>query len=120
MAIFDKVSGIEVTSGFKFQSTDGPLDVRLVVDYYNELGELVEGNGAYVGMMVYVKNETIIGNTTYPKGYYSYDGETWTDFKGAADRVQVNLGDGTKPYATITISTDEPTSGNNGDIWLKY
>lgn len=81
MAIFDKISGISTGSGFKYQS-EAPLDARLVVDYYSELAELVAATGAYAGMLVYVKNETSINTVTYPKGYYSYDGTTWTEFKG--------------------------------------
>lgn len=81
MAIFDKISGISTGSGFKYQS-EAPLDARLVVDYYSELAELVAATGAYAGMLVYVKNATTVNTITYPKGYYSYDGTAWTEFKG--------------------------------------
>jgi hypothetical protein len=114
MAIFDKISGISTGSGFKYQS-EAPLDARLVVDYYSELNELVEAKGAYVGMLVYVKTDT----EGHPKGHYNYEGNNiWTEFNAA--KVQVSLDDGSKPHATITISKDEPTDGNAGDIWFKY
>jgi hypothetical protein len=90
MAIFDKISGISTGSGFKYQS-EYPLDARLVVDYYSELAELVAAAGAYVGMLVYVKNETSINTATYPKGYYSYDGITWTEFKGTDTAGDYNV-----------------------------
>jgi len=127
MAIFDKISGIPADNGFKYQA-EAPLDARLVVDYYSELAELAEGHGAYIGMLVYVKSETTTaGGITFPKGYYFYDGVIWAEFKGAgtsnaegADKVRVTLDDGSKPYATITISAEEPDGGNIGDIWFKY
>lgn len=126
MAIFDKISGISTGSGFKYRS-EAPLDARLVVDTFSELAELVDGNGAYAGMLVYVKNGTTTGTITYPKGYYFYDGVNWAEFKGTgtsnaegADKVQVTLDDGSKPYATITISAEDPNGGNVGDIWFKY
>ena len=96
MAIFDKISGISTGSGFKYQA-EAPLDARLVVDVYRELDELVKGNGAYEGMLVYVKEDA---------KYYSYNGKTWAELKTAGP--------------TITISTEEPSAGSNGDIWFKY
>ena len=96
MAIFDKLSGISADNGFVYQS-EAPLDARLVVDTFEELAELVAGHGAYAGMLVYVKNDA---------KYYSYNGSAWAELKTAGP--------------TITISTEEPSAGSNGDIWFKY
>lgn len=114
MAIFDKISGVSLTSPFKYQA-EKPLDARLVVDTHAELDELVDSNGAYEGMLVYVKKDT----DNYPKGYYKYEGDSvWTEFN--ATKVQVSMDSGNKAYAAITISTDDPKDGNVGDIWFKY
>lgn len=56
MAIFDEITGIGVASGFKLQA-QVPLDVRTVVDSTDDLSALIEENGAYEGMVVYVKSE---------------------------------------------------------------
>ena len=37
-----------------------------------------------------------------------------------AEKIQVNMDNNNKEYATITVSTKEPTNGNIGDIWFKY
>jgi len=37
-----------------------------------------------------------------------------------AETIQVNMDNNKKEYATITVSTKEPTNGNIGDIWFKY
>lgn len=58
--LFDSLSGITVTSGFKAQ-IEKPLDQRDQVDTINDLHKLVDENGAWEGMKVYVK-ET---KTTY-------------------------------------------------------
>ena len=42
------------------------------------------------------------------------------DSAKAADTIRVNMDNGSKPYANIIISKDEPTGGNTGDIWFKY
>lgn len=123
MAIFDKISGISTGFGFKYQS-EAPLDARLVVDYYSELAELVAATGAYVGMLVYVKNETSINTATYPKGYYSYDGVTWTEFKGTdtpgdynvqADWNETNTASDAFIKNKPTIPTTLPANGGNAD-----
>lgn len=36
-----------------------------------------------------------------------------------AKEIQVHLDDDVERYATITISTNEPTDGEIGDIWFK-
>lgn len=127
MAIFDKLSGISADNGFKYQAK-APLDVRLVVDFYNDLTELVTENGAYEGMLVYVKNETTVDSVVYPKGYYyCIDGSNWEYFNvhkaNVAETVKVNTDFGEGSYnATITISTNDPTAsdGTAGNIWFKY
>lgn len=106
MAIFDKISGISTGSGFKYQA-EAPLDARLVVDYYSELAELVAATGAYVGMMVYVKNETTVGTITYRKGYYSYDGTSWTEFKG------------TDTPGDYNVQADWNVTDTNSDAFIK-
>ena len=50
-----------------------------------------------------------------------YDGsEPQTIEVGDAKKIQVNLDEGQKAQATITVSKEEPTGGNIGDIWFKY
>lgn len=56
MAVFDKISGIGVASGFKLQAK-APLDPRTVVDTIEDRNALVTENGAYEGMKVYVKED---------------------------------------------------------------
>lgn len=51
--IFDNISGAQLSGGFKLQSKQ-PLDARLVMDELQSLGKLVDENGAYEGMEVYV------------------------------------------------------------------
>lgn len=55
--------------------------------------------------------------------------ETEIDFNGSegkeitigdANKIKVTMDDGTPAYAAITISKNEPTGGNTGDIWFKY
>lgn len=106
MAIFDKISGISTGSGFKYQS-EAPLDARLVVDYYSELAELVAATGAYAGMLVYVKNETTLNTITYPKGYYSYDGTVWAEFKG------------TDTPGDYNVQSDWSVSDTTSDAFIK-
>jgi len=79
---------------------------------------------------------TVTGSLCYctaDSKFYQYNGSIWiekefgtaggvgnTDIAEKANKIQVNLADGSKPYATITISSNEPTNGNRGDIWFKY
>lgn len=49
------LNGIPKNGGFLL-SNKGPLDVRTVVTEYTHLAELVTGNKAYVGMVVYVNS----------------------------------------------------------------
>lgn len=37
-----------------------------------------------------------------------------------ANKVQVTLDEDRQSYASITISKNEPTNGEIGDIWFKY
>ena len=132
MAIFDKISGISTGSGFKYQA-EAPLDARLVVDSFSDLDELVKGYAAYEGMLVYVRNETVVGDITYLKGYYlcednDVEKPIWTYCSmqggGSSDpvdtiKVKTDFGDGIYDV-TITMSQDDPNAGNIGDIWFKY
>lgn len=70
MAVFDKIKGIGVASGFKLQAKSA-LDPRSVVDTIIERDELVTGNGAYEGMSVYVKEN---------KKTYQLQGTTTADW----------------------------------------
>lgn len=54
MAVFDSFTGIGVASGFKLQAKT-PLDARQVVDSITDRDLLITENGAYEGMLVYVK-----------------------------------------------------------------
>ena len=54
MAVFDSFTGIGVASGFKLQAKT-PLDARQVVDSVADRDLLIAENGAYEGMLVYVK-----------------------------------------------------------------
>ena len=54
MAVFDNITGISVASGFKLQAK-GALDGRLVVNSIEDRNALITENGAYEGMVVYVK-----------------------------------------------------------------
>ncbi len=50
-----------------------------------------------------------------------FDGsEPQTIEVGDAKKIQVTLDGGQKAHATITVSKEEPTGGNVGDIWFKY
>lgn len=94
--IFDKFSGIEVASGFKLQAK-APLDPRFVVDTIVERDALIVENGAYEGMMVYVK-ET---QTVYQlKGTTIDDWSTFTQFE---------------EYSTIT---EFPQIGEAGKLYI--
>ena len=127
MAIFDKIKGITLLNGFAYRAK-APLDLRLVLDSFNELAELVEADGAYEGMLVYVKNDTTVNSVVYPKGYYyCTDGENWEYFNvhkaNVAETVKVNTDFGEGSYnATITLSKNDPTAseGTAGNIWFKY
>lgn len=52
--LFDNMHGMEVTGSFELQ-TDLPLDGRLVVEEVGDLTKLIEEDGAYEGMEVYIK-----------------------------------------------------------------
>lgn len=54
MAVFDSFTGIGVASGFKLQAKT-PLDARQVVDSVADRDLLIAENGAYEGMLVYVR-----------------------------------------------------------------
>jgi len=54
MSVFNKIKGTILNQSFKLQA-EKPLDLRLVVDTIADRDALVEENGAYEGMSVYVK-----------------------------------------------------------------
>lgn len=50
-----------------------------------------------------------------------FDGSTAKTIEvGDAKKIQVNLDNNEKANASITISKEEPTGGNVGDIWFKF
>ena len=97
MAVFDKIVGIGVASGFKLQAA-APLDGRLVVDTEAELNELIEGNGAYQGMVVYAKDQSAL---------YVLDdveGQTWSKLGTVNADGIVDSAKKLSPGAPINIS----------------
>ena len=76
MAVFDSFTGIGVASGFKLQAKT-PLDARQVVNTIADRDLLIAENGAYEGMLVYVKETQTL---------YQLTGET------VADWVEVGSG----------------------------
>lgn len=63
---------------------------------------------------------TIKDGSNPPK---TFDGSTGIEIEtngGNANKIQVNLDNNKKEYATITISKNDPTAGTVGDIWFKY
>ena len=83
MAVFDKMTGIGVASGFKLQAK-APLDVREVVDTIADRDLLVTENGAYEGMKVYVKEN---------KTTYELKGTTNSDWSAVGGDVAADLGE---------------------------
>ena len=83
MAVFDKMAGISVASGFKLQAK-APLDVREVVDTIADRDLLVTENGAYEGMKVYVKEN---------KTTYELKGTTNSDWSAVGGDVAADLGE---------------------------
>lgn len=91
MAVFDKFTGIGVASGFKLQAK-APLDGRVVVDTITDRDALVTENGAYEGMVVYVKAD---------KTLYKLDGTTNEDWSAIGGDVAADLGELTSRVDTI-------------------
>lgn len=93
-----------------------PLDNRDVVEYYADLASSI-GDNKYEGEIVYVTNDTVVSNeVTHPKGFYTYDGTSWVQFKsGGGDStlqteivVTTDVGGITKPK-TYTVGTSYET-----------
>ena len=82
MAVFDSFTGINVASGFKLQAKSA-LDGRLVVNSIEDRNALVTENGAYEGMVVYVKAD---------KTLYKLDGTTNSDWSAIGGDVAADLG----------------------------
>ena len=83
MAVFDNITGISVASGFKLQAKV-PLDGRLVVDSITDRNALVTENGAYEGMVVYVKADNTL---------YKLDGTTNSNWSAIGGDVAADLGE---------------------------
>ena len=83
MAVFDNITGISVASGFKLQAKV-PLDGRLVVDSITDRDALVTENGAYEGMVVYVKADNTL---------YKLDGTTNSNWSAIGGDVAADLGE---------------------------
>lgn len=77
MSYFENMSGAVIASGFKLHAK-APIDPRLVVDTVEDLTALVEENGAYEGMTVYVKAD---------KCTYTLKGTTAADWSAAGGAV---------------------------------
>jgi len=77
-----------VTFNNMFQVGMGaPLDNRDVVEYYADLVSSI-GDNKYEGELVYVTNDTVVSNeVTYPKGFYTYNGTSWVQFKSNSPQV---------------------------------
>lgn len=107
--IFDKISGIGVASGFKLHAK-APLDPRLVVDTIADRDALVEENGAYEGMSVYVKARKA--------NYQLIDGVWIKDDKtggvSSVDHTHDVLTSGTVEESTLTPSGSVNISVGNG------
>lgn len=82
MAVFDKFTGINVSAPFKYQAKSA-LDPRLVVDTIEDRDALITENGAYEGMVVYVKAD---------KTLYKLDGTTAEDWSAIGGDVAADLG----------------------------
>lgn len=96
MAVFDKFTGIGVASGFKLQAK-APLDGRLVVDTTADRDALVTENGAYEGMVVYVKAD---------KTLYKLDGTTTSDWSAIGGDVAADLGELTGRVSAVEGDID--------------
>lgn len=79
--IFKRIFGTIIPTGFKLQSAS-PLDVRTVVDSKEDMVLLIEENGAYEGMMVYVKEDknTYVLKDLNSKSWEKQGGMEWEDF----------------------------------------
>ena len=96
MAVFDKFTGIGVASGFKLQAKN-PLDGRLVVDSIADRDALITENGAYEGMVVYVKAD---------KTLYKLDGTTASDWSAIGGDVAADLGELTGRVSAVEGNID--------------
>lgn len=96
MAVFDSISGIVVASGFKLQAKV-PLDGRLVADTIEDRDALITENGAYEGMVVYVKAD---------KTLYKLDGTTTDDWSAIGGDVATDLGELTSRVDDIEEQLD--------------
>ena len=83
MAVFDKFTGINVSAPFKYQAKSA-LDPRLVVDSIEDRDALITENGAYEGMVVYVKADNTL---------YKLDGTTASDWSAIGGDVAADLGE---------------------------
>lgn len=96
MAVFDSINGITVASGFKLQAKT-PIDGRLVVDTIADRNALVTENGAYEGMVVYVKADNTL---------YKLDGTTNSDWSAVGGDVAADLGALTTRVDTVEEDID--------------
>lgn len=96
MAVFDKFTGINVSAPFKYQAKSA-LDPRLVVDTIEDRDALITENGAYEGMVVYVKAD---------KTLYKLDGTTAEDWSAIGGDVAADLGELTSRVDDIEEQLD--------------
>ena len=102
MAGFDKFKGINVASPFKLQAKE-PLDVRDVVETIADRDALVTQNGAYEGMVVYVKAD---------KAYYRLKGETNSDWEKESEDISADVED-LQDRISIAEAVVHVTGSNN-------
>ena len=96
MAVFDKFTGINVSAPFKYQAKSA-LDPRLVVDTIEDRDALITENGAYEGMVVYVKAD---------KTLYKLTGTTDEDWSAIGGDVAADLGELTSRVDDIEEQLD--------------
>ena len=96
MAVFDKFTGINVSAPFKYQAKSA-LDPRLVVDSIEDRDALITENGAYEGMVVYVKAD---------KTLYKLTGTTAEDWSAIGGDVAADIGELTSRVDDIEEQLD--------------
>ncbi|MDO5398550.1 MAG: hypothetical protein Q4G33_11550, partial [bacterium] len=125
MALFESLKGAKYASQIILQSAQ-PLDARNVVDTYDDLQLLIDENGAYEGMSVYVKDEKkkytlkdlptadwsaeskldAVFVTELPTSYANYTFDTDTAFTAVERCSAAITTDGTEKYLTVTSASN--------------
>lgn len=81
-------------------------------------------DAGHAGVAKKVENKLTInvinGGVTTPVEFDGSEAKTIDIDVGDANKIQVNLDNDQKAYATITIRANDPVGGDVGDIWFKY